>query len=117
MVEKVVHCGECGAIMYLKHSRYGMFYGCSRYPDCNGTHCCHPDGNPMGKPANKETKILRHQGHELFSKCMESLNLDKGSMYKLFADSMGMDQKECHFGMFDKAQCEQAISLLRAMLT
>ena len=29
-------CPKCGAPMVLRRGRYGQFYGCSRYPDCDG---------------------------------------------------------------------------------
>lgn len=29
-------CPICGAIMYLRKSQYGEFFGCSRYPQCKG---------------------------------------------------------------------------------
>lgn len=32
--EKV--CPKCGAPMQLRPGRYGQFYGCTRYPDCDG---------------------------------------------------------------------------------
>ena len=30
-------CPKCGSPMYLREGKYGKFYGCSRYPECNGT--------------------------------------------------------------------------------
>lgn len=30
-------CGECGAPMALKRSRRGLFLGCTKYPECEGT--------------------------------------------------------------------------------
>lgn len=30
-------CGKCGAIMLIKHGRYGKFLACSNYPDCDET--------------------------------------------------------------------------------
>ncbi len=30
-------CPKCGSEMVLRTSRYGKFYGCSRYPSCKGT--------------------------------------------------------------------------------
>lgn len=32
-----VRCPQCGAPMVLRESKYGSFYGCSRYPECTGT--------------------------------------------------------------------------------
>ncbi len=30
-------CDECGAMMVIKHGRYGKFLACSKYPDCQHT--------------------------------------------------------------------------------
>ncbi|MFH1050215.1 MAG: type I DNA topoisomerase [bacterium] len=30
-------CPECGSPMFLRESRYGKFYGCTKYPECKGT--------------------------------------------------------------------------------
>lgn len=34
VVEKA--CPKCGAPMQLRQGRYGQFYGCTKYPDCDG---------------------------------------------------------------------------------
>ena len=44
---------------FIRNSRFGNFYGCSRYPVCQNTHGAHPDGTPLGKPANKATREAR----------------------------------------------------------
>ncbi len=31
------NCEKCGAVMLIKHGRYGKFLACSNYPDCDGT--------------------------------------------------------------------------------
>lgn len=46
-------CPECGALMRLRKSRFGLFYGCTRYPYCKASHGAHPDGAPLGVPVNK----------------------------------------------------------------
>lgn len=35
------------------------FYGCIRYPHCNGSHGAHPNGLPLGVPADDALKSLR----------------------------------------------------------
>lgn len=30
-------CPVCGSVMVIREGTYGIFYGCSRYPDCKGT--------------------------------------------------------------------------------
>ncbi len=36
-VYPTLSCPECGAPMTLRQSRYGPFWGCTRYPECKGT--------------------------------------------------------------------------------
>ena len=31
------NCEKCGAVMLIKHGRYGKFLACSNYPDCDKT--------------------------------------------------------------------------------
>ncbi len=52
-----ISCPECGAPMVLRQSRYGPFWGCSRYPECKGTL-------PLVQPAERrEEAELREDVH------------------------------------------------------
>lgn len=54
----------CGAPMILRFSTVyqKLFYGCTR-SECKNTHGCHPDGRPLGIPADIQTRSLRQQAH------------------------------------------------------
>ncbi len=54
--------------MRLRPSRYGSFWGCTRFPRCKGTHGAHPDGRPLGTPAKKEVREARIKAHAAFDK-------------------------------------------------
>jgi ssDNA-binding Zn-finger/Zn-ribbon topoisomerase 1 len=75
--------------MILRNSRFGKFYGCSKFPLCEATHGAHPDGKPLGFPANKELKLLRIRAHkkleEQFGKWDTMTKQKKGEMYKWLA--------------------------------
>ena len=48
-------CPTCGAKMEIKTSRFGIFWGCSKYPECKEKETIYIVGNltPMGfKPCN-----------------------------------------------------------------
>lgn len=62
-----VTCAECGSVMRLVNGRFGLFYGCTRWPHCRGAHKAHPDGRPVGEPANKEIKNVRVRVHGLLN--------------------------------------------------
>lgn len=50
--------------MRLRVGKTGLFYGCSGYPSCRGTHPAYADGTPRsGTPVDERTKELRRQVH------------------------------------------------------
>lgn len=61
-------CPECSSPMSLKRSRHGVFYGCTswRRTQCSGSHGAHPDGSPLGIPADAATKAMRREAHRVF---------------------------------------------------
>ena len=102
-------CPECGADMVLRDSRYGLFYGCTSYPRCQATHGAHPNGAPLGVPANTETKEARMQAHDAFDKLWKAAGATttRREAYSFLRSAMGLPGKECHIGKFSKEQCEQ----------
>jgi ssDNA-binding Zn-finger/Zn-ribbon topoisomerase 1 len=62
-----VVCPECNAPMRLINGKYGLFYGCIKFPNCSGAHKAHPDGRPVGEPATKEVKDVRVRVHGLLN--------------------------------------------------
>lgn len=115
-VELGVKCGECGAPMELrKSSRYkSPFWGCSRFPACRGTHGAHPNGVPLGIPANKETKQARIKAHDAFDRIWKDGHMPRWKAYKWLAKQMGV--AEWHFGESSVGECNRAIEVIEAKL-
>ena len=91
-------CPECGSDMILKNSRYGLFYGCVRYPDCKATHGAHSNsGEPLGVPANEETKRWRIEAHNEFDKLWRKFGYKRKEAYILLQNIMGMTRKEAMY--------------------
>ncbi len=63
-----LECADCGSAMELvpaEESQYGRpFFRCWRFPDCYGTHAAHPNGYPVGTPADARTRALRKRAHD-----------------------------------------------------
>ena len=115
-------CGECGAPMVLRITERFLnkdgspkkFYGCTRYPDCKGTHAAHQStGFPMGVPADKETKEWRSKAHEEFDKLWKKWGYERLEAYKLLQTIMSMTEKEAHIANFTKEQCQLLIEKLK----
>lgn len=105
-------CPECGEYMILKKSKYGFFWSCHTYPKCNGSHGAHPDGTPLGIPANKETKEWRIKAHNEFDKLWKSKGYKRSTCYRLLQELMDMTPDEAHIGRFNINQCKTLIKIL-----
>lgn len=44
---------SCDAFLKLRSGKFGLFYGCSRYPNCKTTWAAFDDGRTKGEPKIK----------------------------------------------------------------
>lgn len=115
MSKQPLKCPECGHDMQLRNSRFGKFYGCTQYPNCNATHGAHRNGKPLGIPANKETKQWRITAHDAFDtlwKPRRSAPMSRGEAYRWLQDSMKLSPDDCHIGRFTIDQCKKVVELI-----
>jgi ssDNA-binding Zn-finger/Zn-ribbon topoisomerase 1 len=124
----VLVCPECGGDMILRKSPKfpKPFYGCTHYPMCCATHGAHPDGSPLGIPANAETKRWRIAAHAaldpLWGRDDEALHQVikkryRHAVYDWLAYVLQiMDAKrDCHIARFDIHRCQQVIEVCKGV--
>lgn len=106
-------CPECGSPMNRKWTpRFERwFYSCSRWPACDGSHGCHPDGSPLGVPANKETKRLRIEAHEAFDRLWKEGRMTRSEAYRWLSGALGSDG-QVHIGQMNADQCRRVIEIM-----
>jgi len=102
--------------MKLKNSRFGLFYGCTRWPACDGTHGAHPDGKPLGTPADAKTKRWRGKAHAQFDKLWQGpgAEMSRFAAYRWLRSTLGLSEDEGHIGKFSIAMCQRLIAALEA---
>jgi len=105
--EHDLKCPECSAPMRLRPSKYGLFYGCSRYPLCSSAHGAHPDGSPLGIPADKKTKEARIRAHGFFDTLWKEEYMSRGDAYKWMQKKMNLEEDDAHIGKFTFEQCRE----------
>lgn len=108
-----LECGECTSPMQLRESKYGPFYGCTNWPQCEGTHGAHPDGAPLGIPADKETKQWRMKTHDLFDQLWKKGQYSRSEAYELLQRLTGLPEEDCHIARFDIETCQRVIQKLK----
>ena len=111
MAEQILTCPECGGTMVLKESQYGPLYGCTRWPDCDCSHGAHPNGDPLGVPANKATRLARMEAHDAFDVMRLATGRNRSDAYRWLQDQMGMTREQCHMGKFDIDICKLVVEV------
>jgi ssDNA-binding Zn-finger/Zn-ribbon topoisomerase 1 len=115
---RTLPCPElgCGSMMELRRSSFGLFYGCTRYPHCAGTHGAHPDGSPLGIAADHETKQARIRAHEAFDQLWrDKLLPSRKAAYRWMQEALALSKEDAHIGRFSIDQCEALIAAARGM--
>ena len=105
----------CEAPARLRHSKYGPFWGCTRWPECDGTVGCHPGTTrPLGVLADKSTRQARIRAHEALDGLWEPLGKKYRSVaYRMLAIEMGVD--EAHMGEMSREECRLVVEWAEAV--
>ena len=99
----------CGSEMILRSSKYGKFWGCIRFPECRNTHGAHPNGKPLGIPADKETRELRIIVHALLDeKFNYKTKNGRKAMYKWLKENTALG----HISMTMKDELIRIMNIL-----
>lgn len=105
-------CPECGAPLVLKDSKFGKFYGCSRwrFTGCKGSHSAHRDtGKPMGVPAKQEVKRARHEAHRVFDEIWTTGRMSRKRAYQWMQKVLQLTKRDAHIANFSMEQCARLI--------
>lgn len=109
-----VMCPECGMEMRMKFSTSFRrpFYACVGFPACRCTHGAHPNGEPMGVPADAITRKARRRAHAAFDVLWRTGGMPKSAAYRWMREAMGMTKRQAHIGRFSAAQCDRLVELV-----
>ena len=115
-----MQCPECGAPMTLRGGKYGPFYGCIEFvrTGCRGSHGAHPDGKPLGKPGDAETRQARIRAHAAFDRLWKGhgkrRRMSRRRAYRWLQETMRLSKDEAHIGRFSLEQCEALIAAVES---
>lgn len=88
------------------------FYACMPCGAWVGTH---RDGRPLGTLANRELRAARQQCHVEFDPIWRVGRLRRHEAYQRLASMMGIEDRQCHIGMFTIEQCRAALPAIRRL--
>lgn len=117
-------CEYCGGKAIL---RDGGFIGkldtekwwvCENYPECNayvGTHKNSKYHIPKGSLANKGLRYARIIVHKEFDSLWQKYGMTRDEAYRSLAGYMRLKGSNCHIGMFNIAQCQDALICINTL--
>lgn len=116
---KDVICDYCGRKAELVDSKviygtsYGMMYLCRH---CNAYVGCHKGTDrPLGRLADAELRYWKKAAHAVFDPLWRQGRFrgQRKAAYEWLAEQMELPVEQTHIGMFDIAQCKQAIKIVQ----
>lgn len=111
-----LRCGDCGDTMELRRAAFGWFYGCVNYPVCKGIVSAHQETKePMGTPANAETRLARIRAHAAFDTLWRGGPLTRKEAYRWLRKVMQKSYEDGHIGHFTLTECEALIEAVKKL--
>jgi len=105
-------CPDCGDSMALMKERNFVGYKC-RSRDCRGSHAAHPDGRPVGTPADARTRKARALAHDAFDRIWRTKRMTRDLAYAWMRQELSLSKEECHIGSFDGPTCKKLVQTVR----
>lgn len=109
-------CAECQAPLILAKDKHGIRYIpasiCNR-SSCAGSVGAHPNGKPLGFPADNRTKTARSNAHEEFDRIWKTGIMSRTSAYAWMSEKLGLTPRTAHIGEFDAETCEKLRRVVR----
>lgn len=83
--------------------------------DCKAYVGLHPDTDiPLGTLANDSLRAARNRSKAVFHKHITDTGMGRTQAYRWLAEQMQIEVGVCHFGWFEKADCERAEAIVRS---
>lgn len=105
-------CPDCGSPMELMGSRWGVNWHCTGQ-GCKAAHGAHPDGSPVGSPADVRTRKARARAHDAFDRLWRHGLMSRTQAYSWMARTLGISKQEAHIGSLDAESCDRLCGAMR----
>lgn len=122
MIAKVPVCPYCyehaelvtGAVIYPKRPELAskQFWRCA---PCQAHVGCHPGTmKPLGRLSDTSLRTWKMRAHQAFDPFWQAEGMTRKQAYQWLADQLGLNQEQCHIGLFDVAQCQRVVEVVTA---
>ena len=78
---------------------------------CDAYVGCHPNGEPLGRLANKQLRAAKQKAHYYFDPIWRDGKMKRTKAYKWLSQQLGIKVEDCHIGHFDIKLCDQVVAI------
>lgn len=126
-----VHLCYCGSPLRYRDSKFGGFWSCSNFPNCEGLVSANPDGTPKGEALTKAHRVARINAHAEFDRIWKSAidsykgkgnrtqkeitRMARNRCYTWLADKLGMTKDDCHMSLMSEEDCYRVVEACRGV--
>ena len=101
-------CPSCGAVMVLRQGRFGMFIGCSRYPECEHTELIDkPDETAIACPQCGQGHLVQRRSR--FGKTFHSCDRYPDCQFVINFKPVAGECPECHYPLLIEKKTAQGL--------
>ena len=99
-------CPDCGSECRLRNSRFGKFFGCTRYPDCTGLRKADKNGRfVVGPPKKILDRSGQERAHEYFDRIWKTGPDTRDRAYAWMAAALSLPGPHAHINLFGFDTC------------
>ncbi|MBY8279756.1 DUF3268 family zinc-finger domain-containing protein [Vibrio fluvialis] len=123
----VVDCPYCGSqaklvkgkVIYPRRQDLfnKNFYLCENGHDRAYVGCHKGTATPLGRLADANLRSDKSAAHCAFDRLWNEGHMKRGEAYKWLAEQLGIQQEECHIGMFDRVTCRKVVEISNQRFT
>lgn len=112
-----VRCPYCNRAAEFRESSASIYHGKDYGPiyiceSCQAWCGCHKGTQtPLGRLANAELRAAKMAAHAAFDPHWKGTKIPRGVAYLYLSRALGIDQNDCHIGMFDVAMCKRVVEV------
>lgn len=106
-------CPVHGCEFEQRHGRFGMFYGCPHYPECDRT-ASRSKQDKLWRISDQLTRNARKAAHKAFDELWKSGKIPRTACYRALAKLMDMPANKCHIEHFGVEYCGRVVELVKS---
>ena len=103
--------------VYGRTYKNHVIIACKNWPQCDSYVGTHKNGTTLGRLADKKLRSAKNIAHTHFDKLHKRGYFERGELYQMLSDHLGIDLEYTHIGMFSIETCMRVMLWSKELLS